>query len=122
MSEYDEKKDQVEVPPEHGDREENTYDTEAAQEAEIYNSNTGDEPGTNYEVDSRTGMAWLGLTAAVLSYFLAPFLLAAGGLILGVIGFRRGGATVGAIAIGLSIASLLFSIFFPMMTGMFRMM
>ncbi|GEN52053.1 DUF4190 domain-containing protein [Halobacillus faecis] len=94
-----------------------SYEEEFAQEAAV---GPIDEPMNNEEKettmkeeeDVKVGMGWLGLSAAILSFFFAPLILGAAGIVLGIIGKRRGADTLGNMAIIVSIVSIAFSLFF----------
>ncbi|MYL47942.1 hypothetical protein GLV98_00505 [Halobacillus litoralis] len=97
-----------------------SYEEEFAQEAAV---GPIDEPMNNEEKettmeeeeDVKVGMGWLGLSAAILSFFFAPLILGAAGIVLGIIGKRRGADTLGNMAIIVSIVSIAFSLFFAPM-------
>ncbi|ELK45467.1 hypothetical protein QRD89_11840 [Halobacillus sp. ACCC02827] len=94
-----------------------SYEEEFAQEAAIGRI---DEPMNHREQettmeereDVKVGMGWIGLTAAILSFFFAPIILGVTGIIFGAIGKRRGADTLGNMAIIISIVSIAFSLFF----------
>ncbi|MYL19792.1 hypothetical protein GLW04_07835 [Halobacillus litoralis] len=92
-----------------------SYEEEFAQEAAIgpidEPMNNGEQE-TTMEEDVQVGMAWLGLSAAILSFFFAPLILGAAGIILGIVGKRRGADTLGNMAIIISVVSIAFSLFF----------
>ncbi|CDQ18018.1 hypothetical protein SAMN05192559_102241 [Halobacillus karajensis] len=99
--------------PVYGDR----YEEEFAQEAAVAPMNDtpmdNEEQETTMEDDDvKTGMGWLGLSAAILSFFFAPLILGAAGIILGIVSKRRGADTLGNMAIIVSIVSIAFSFFF----------
>ncbi|MFZ0371344.1 MAG: hypothetical protein WAM07_17250 [Halobacillus sp.] len=92
-----------------------SYEEEYAQEtavAPIDEPFQTEEKETTMESDVKVGMGWLGLSAAILSFFFAPLILGAAGIVLGIIGKRRGADTLGNMAIIISIVSIAFSIFF----------
>lgn len=97
-----------------------SYEEEFAQEAAV---GPIDEPMNNEEKettmeeeeDVKVGMGWLGLSAAILSFFFAPLILGAAGIVLGIIGKRRGADTLGNMAIIVSVVSIAFSLFFAPM-------
>ncbi|MFG6148502.1 hypothetical protein [Halobacillus sp. B23F22_1] len=98
-----------------------SYDEEYAQEAAmpINEPIRSREAETNMEEEVKSGMAWVGLSAAILSFFFAPFLLGIVGIVFGVIGKRRGADTLGNMAIIISIVSILFSLFLAPVTQIF---
>ncbi|WP_101844306.1 DUF4190 domain-containing protein [Halobacillus sp. Marseille-P3879] len=98
-----------------------SYDEEYAQEAAVPVNEPirSEEAETNMEEEVKSGMAWVGLAAAILSFFFAPFLLGIVGIVFGVIGKRRGADTLGNMAIIISIVSILFSLFLAPVTQMF---
>lgn len=92
-----------------------SYEEEFAQEAAVapvHEPIKSEEQETRMEDDVKVGMAWLGLTAAILSFFFAPIILGAAGIILGIIGKRRGADTLGNMAIIVSVVSIAFALFF----------
>ncbi|MGP4061692.1 nucleoside recognition domain-containing protein [Halobacillus litoralis] len=112
--------DQVEAVDDHG-RGPNqpvygdSYEEEFAQEAAVGRIDEpmhNEEQETTMEDNVNAGMGWLGLTAAILSFFFAPLILGAAGIILGIVGKRRGADTLGNMAIIVSIVSIAFSLFF----------
>ncbi len=93
-----------------------SYEEEFAQEAAVgpidEPMNNGEKETTMEDDDVKVGMGWLGLSAAILSFFFAPLILGATGIILGIVGKRRGADTLGNMAIIISIVSIAFSLFF----------
>ncbi|SFJ20331.1 hypothetical protein SAMN04487936_101303 [Halobacillus dabanensis] len=93
-----------------------SYEEEFAQEAAVgpmdQPMNNTEKETTMEDDDVKVGMGWLGLSAAILSFFFAPLILGAAGIILGIIGKRRGADTLGNMAIIISIVSIAFSMFF----------
>ncbi|RWZ60060.1 hypothetical protein EQV77_01820 [Halobacillus fulvus] len=94
-----------------------SYEEEMAEETAttpIYEPVKREEKETTMQEreDVKVGMAWVGLSAAILSFFFAPLILGAAGIILGVMGKRRGADTIGNMAIIISIVSIAFSLFF----------
>lgn len=93
-----------------------SYEEEFAQEAAIgamdEPMNNAEQETTMEEEDVKVGMGWLGLSAAILSFFFAPLILGAAGIILGIVGKRRGADTLGNMAIIVSVVSIAFSLFF----------
>jgi hypothetical protein len=92
-----------------------SYEEEFAQEAAVapvQEPIKSQEQETTMDDDVKVGMGWLGLTAAILSFFFAPIILGAAGIILGIIGKRRGADTLGNMAIIVSVVSIAFALFF----------
>ncbi|KHE71561.1 hypothetical protein [Halobacillus sp. BBL2006] len=92
-----------------------SYEEEFAQEAAVapvHEPIKSQEQETTMDDDVKVGMGWLGLTAAILSFFFAPIILGAAGIILGIIGKRRGADTLGNMAIIVSVVSIAFALFF----------
>lgn len=93
-----------------------SYEEEFAQEAAVgpidEPMNNAEQETTMEDDDVKVGMGWLGLSAAILSFFFAPLILGGAGIILGIIGKRRGADTLGNMAIIVSVVSIAFSMFF----------
>ncbi|MFC7320898.1 hypothetical protein [Halobacillus campisalis] len=98
-----------------------SYDEEYAQEAVMPMNEPirSEESETTMETDVKAGMGWVALSAAILSFFFAPFLLGIVGIALGVVSKRRGADTLGNMAIIISIVSILFSLFLTPITQVF---
>ncbi|MFC7060649.1 DUF4190 domain-containing protein [Halobacillus seohaensis] len=97
-----------------------SYDEEFAQEATMPMNEPirSEESETKMDGEVKVGMAWVALSAAILSFFFAPFLLGIVGIVLGIIGKRRGADTLGNMAIIISVVSILFSVFLAPVTQM----
>ncbi|UOQ42503.1 hypothetical protein MUN89_10895 [Halobacillus salinarum] len=92
-----------------------SYEEEFAQEATavpISEPMQNEEQETTMDNNVNAGMGWLGLTVAVLSFFFAPIIMGAAGIILGIVAKRRNADTLGNMAIIVSVISILFSLFF----------
>lgn len=92
-----------------------SYEEEFAAEtaaAPVHEPIENNEKETKMQNDVKVGMGWIGLSAAILSFFFAPLILGAAGIILGIIGKRRGADTLGNMAIIISVVSIAFSLFF----------
>lgn len=92
-----------------------TYEEEFAAETAavpIHKTMKPKEQETTMQKDVKAGMGWIGLSVAILSFFFAPLILGAAGIILGIISKRRGADTLGNMAIIISVISIAFSIFF----------
>ncbi|MCA0970064.1 rhomboid family intramembrane serine protease [Halobacillus litoralis] len=97
--------------PVYGESYEEEYAEQAAV-APIHEPVVNREQETNMQDDVKVGMGWIGLSAAILSFFFAPLILGAAGIIFGVIGKRQGADSLGNMAIIVSVISILFSLFF----------
>ncbi|TGB04286.1 hypothetical protein [Halobacillus salinus] len=97
--------------PVYGESYEEEYAEQAAV-APVHEPIENKEKETNMQDDVKVGMGWIGLTAAILSFFFAPLILGVVGIVFGIIGKRRGADTLGNMAIIVSIVSIAFSLFF----------
>ncbi|WP_179134033.1 DUF4190 domain-containing protein [Halobacillus massiliensis] len=97
-----------------------SYNEEYAQESAVPLDEPirSEERETTMEDDVKPGFGWVALTAAILSFFFAPFILGIVGIVLGVFGKRRGADTLGNMAIIISVISILFSLFLAPITQM----
>ncbi|UOR12294.1 DUF4190 domain-containing protein [Halobacillus amylolyticus] len=90
-----------------------SYEEEFAEEAMPMNQTMrSEEQETTMQGEVNTAMAWIGLSAAILSFFFAPLLLGIVGIVFGIIGKRQNANTLGNMAIIISAVSILFSVFF----------
>ncbi|MFQ3542756.1 hypothetical protein Q7A53_01600 [Halobacillus rhizosphaerae] len=93
-----------------------SYEEEFAAEAAAVPINdpmeNDEEKETIMNSEVNPAMGWLGLTVSILSFFFAPLILGAAGIILGVVAKRQNADTLGNMAIIVSIISILFSLFF----------
>ncbi|WP_163526378.1 DUF4190 domain-containing protein [Halobacillus ihumii] len=97
-----------------------SYEEEFAEEAMPMNqAMNSDERETTMQDEVNTGMAWIGLSAAILSFFFAPLLLGIVGIVFGIIGKRQGADTLGNMALIISAVSILFSLFFASAANIF---
>lgn len=89
-------------------------DEEIAQEltAEEFNRpmNTTEQP-TEMKSEVKTGFGWLAVILAVLSYFIAPVILGAAGIIFGFVSKSRGADTLGNTAIIAGAISIIITLF-----------
>ncbi|WP_181350126.1 hypothetical protein [Thalassobacillus sp. CUG 92003] len=93
--------------------EEHDYEEEFAAEAAIDPDTVqADDQETEMQDDASPAFGWFALSAALLSFFIAPFLLGGAGIVLGVISKRRNADTLGNMAIIIGAVSILFSLFF----------
>lgn len=89
-------------------------DAEIAQEitaAEFNRPMNRREQETEMKSEVKTGFGWLALILAVLSFFTAPILLGAAGIIFGFVSKSRGADTLGNTAIVAGAISIIIALF-----------
>ncbi|WP_138415765.1 DUF4190 domain-containing protein [Aquibacillus sediminis] len=89
-------------------------DEEVAQELTATDFNRPmetDEQETEMKTEVNTGMGWLALVLAALSFFVMPVILGAAAVIFGFISKRRGADTLGNTAIVIGAISIIVSLF-----------
>jgi len=74
------------------------------------------EAGAAYPIEERReetgfGLGALALALSVLSLFFAPYLLGAGGVLLGYLAYHQGSRSLGAWAMGLGLVSIVVTFF-----------
>ncbi|MDC3415538.1 hypothetical protein [Aquibacillus salsiterrae] len=89
-------------------------DTEIAQEmtaTEFDRPIEATDQETEMKSEVKTGFGWLALILSVLSFFVAPILLGAAGIIFGFISKNRGADTLGNTAITAGAISIIITLF-----------
>ena len=69
---------------------------------------------SDYNSDVNTVFGWIGIIAAIASFFMWPMVMGIAGIVLGIISKRQGADSLGNTAITISVISILLSWILPM--------
>ncbi|GAA0296011.1 hypothetical protein GGQ92_000570 [Gracilibacillus halotolerans] len=68
----------------------------------------------NDQSEVNTVFGWIGIIAAIASFFMWPLIMGIGGIVLGFISKRQGADSLGNTAIVISVISIILSLILPM--------